>query len=506
MLMRIGMRGMPGSVASTNRGGPAVRGRAALDGVLLLGVLLLVLATIVRVGWVAHRNMAAAVESGRWAARTQLVVSEQVNLLSALKDAETGERGFIITGNREYLAPYQASLGLIETHLAALGRLTSDDLRQRRFLAFVAPLVAAKLAELKKVIAVRETKGFQPAKALVDSNRGRDIMDNLRVLVGQALREEEQLLRERVVAKDADLRDTIHAVFLGGILSGLALLLLSVYLRLELVRRLRSEEELRVHRDRLARRTEQLQDANTDLLRRTKALTDANADLDAFSSSVAHDLRSPIRHIIGFAQLLAEDYGPALDAEARRRLEKIQGSARAMGLLVDDLLNLSKLTRQPVAPEAVPLGALARNIIDDLRPEAGGRDVEWRLGELFEARCDPALTKQVFVNLLSNALKYTRRRERAVIELGATTTEAGERAVYVRDNGVGFDMRYAGKLFGIFQRLHTEREFEGTGVGLATVERIVRKHGGRIWAHAEPGQGATFYFTLESPPAAKGEL
>ena len=462
----------------------------AIDGALLLGVLMMLLATILSVGWIARRNMDAAVESDHWAAHAQRVVNELSNLLSAVKDAETGERGFIITGDKRYLEPYLASLHLIEEHLSSLGRLTADDARQRRFLSAVAPLVAAKLAELKKAIEARESKGFAAAKALVASNRGQKMMDDLRVLVGQARREEEQLLRERAAAKAESIRDTIRAVLLGGLLCALTLLLLSGYLRIELIHRLRVEADL--------------QSSNADLLQRSKELTEANAELDAFSSSVAHDLRAPIRQILGFAQLLAEDYGPSLDSEGRRRLDKIQGGARHMGRLVDDLLNLSRVTRQTVAPELVPLGPLARDVVEEMKPEAKGRDVEWRVGELFEVRCDPRLTSQVFVNLLSNSLKYTRRCPQAVIEIGATTTDSGERAVFVRDNGVGFDMQYAGKLFGIFQRLHAEREFEGTGVGLATADRIVRKHGGRIWAHAEPDKGATFYFTLEAP-AAKGE-
>jgi signal transduction histidine kinase len=446
-------------------------------------VILLVLATMISVGWIARRNMAAAVDSDQWVAHAQLIIGERSSLLSALKDAETGERGFIITGKALYLDPYSASMQLIDSHLAALGRLTAGDARQRAILDAASSLVARKLSDLSEGIRLRQTRGFAAAKVQVESNRGKDIMDDLRALVRRSRIEDEQVLRHRIAVKESNFRSTIRSVFLGGVLSGMALLLLSVYLRLELLRRLRSEAEL---------------------LHRTNELTEANAELDAFSSSVAHDLRAPIRQVLGFARLLAEDYGPALDAEGRRRLEKIQGGARYMGLLVDDLLNLSKVTRQAAALERVPLGRLAREVVEELKPDAAGRDVEWRLGELFEADCDPRLTKQVFVNLLSNALKYTRRCKRAVIEVGATTDESGERAVFVRDNGVGFDMKYAGKLFGIFQRLHTESEYEGTGVGLATADRIVRKHGGRIWALAEPGRGATFSFTLEAPHSAKG--
>ncbi|HXT02070.1 MAG TPA: ATP-binding protein [Elusimicrobiota bacterium] len=237
------------------------------------------------------------------------------------------------------------------------------------------------------------------------------------------------------------------------------------------------------------------------LVERTRALTEANADLDSFSSSVAHDLRAPIRQIAGFARLLAEDYSAVLDAEGRRRLSKIETGARHMGRLVDDLLALSRIGRQAVVREPVCLRALAGEVVEELSPEADGREVEWRIGDVFVARCDASLIRQVFGNLLSNALKYTRPRAPAVIEVGAETSPRGERVVFVRDNGVGFDMRYAPKLFGIFQRLHAQSEFEGTGVGLATVDRILRKHGGRIWAEAEPGHGATFRFTVEPPPA-----
>jgi signal transduction histidine kinase len=480
--------------------------RAAFHGALLLGVLILVLVTMVTVSWLGRRSINAAVESDRWVAHTQVVIGALRDLLSAVKDAEIGERGYIITGDRRYLTRYAASLRRVEEGQGALRRLTADNPRQKSSLDRAAGLISARLAELEKAIAVREAKGFEAARISVATNNGFEIMEDLREVLGRARKEEESLLRERTAAKSADYRDTIRAVLLGGALSGLALLVLAGYLRFELLHRLRSEAELRESRDILTHRTEQLQKANTELLQTTKELTQSNSELDAFSASVAHDLRAPIRHILGYATLLVEDYGTSLDEEARRRLLKIQAGARNMGLLVDDLLDLSKVTRQTAALEVVPLGALAREVVEEFKPDIASRDVDWRLGELFEARCDPTLVKQVFENLLSNALKYTRRCARAVIEIGATTTESGERAVYVRDNGAGFDMRHADKLFGIFQRLHPEREFEGTGVGLALVERIVRKHGGRVWAYAEPEKGAAFFFTLEPPPEVKGAL
>jgi light-regulated signal transduction histidine kinase (bacteriophytochrome) len=190
---------------------------------------------------------------------------------------------------------------------------------------------------------------------------------------------------------------------------------------------------------------------------------------------------------------LVEEYGPQLDPTARRYLERMQKGVRNMATLVDDLLQLARIGRQEVRRQVTGLGSLVEEARADLGTES--RQIEWRIGPLPFADCDPALLKQVFANLLSNAVKYTRPRERAVIEVGALN-QNGQSAIYVRDNGVGFSMKYADKLFGVFQRLHRAEDFEGTGVGLATVQRIIHKHGGQVWAEAELDRGATFYFTL----------
>ncbi len=224
-------------------------------------------------------------------------------------------------------------------------------------------------------------------------------------------------------------------------------------------------------------------------------LETANKELEAFSYSVSHDLRAPLRHMHGFAKILLEDFGPSLDPSARHYLHRIYEATQHMGRLVDDLLNLSRVGRQALHLERTGLNALVEEVLTDLQGETRGRQVDWRVGSLPTVECDPNLIKQVFTNLLSNALKYTRPRERAVIEIGQMAAD-GRGALFVRDNGVGFDMKYADKLFGVFQRLHAQDDFEGTGVGLALVQRIVRKHGGEVWAEAELDKGATFYFTL----------
>jgi PAS domain S-box-containing protein len=228
---------------------------------------------------------------------------------------------------------------------------------------------------------------------------------------------------------------------------------------------------------------------------RTAELTEANKELESFTYSVAHDLRAPLRHIDAFSKLLHEDFEAVLPLEAKHYLKNIRDSTRKMSLLVDDLLNLARVGRQELRRHPTPLGRLVEEVLADLTPETAGRKLEWHIEPLPAVDCDPGLMKVVFVNLLSNAVKYTRPRPVAVIEVGCRKAN-GDPALFVRDNGVGFNMKYADKLFGVFQRFHRAEDFEGTGVGLATVDRIVRKHGGHIWAEAVVNQGATFYFTV----------
>ncbi len=228
---------------------------------------------------------------------------------------------------------------------------------------------------------------------------------------------------------------------------------------------------------------------------RTAELSTANKELEAFTYSVAHDLRAPLRHIDAFARILDEDFANLLPPEGLRYLDNIRRGSRNMSLLVDDLLNLARLGRQELKRQPTPLGGVVADALAELKRETEGRSIEFRVEALPTVECDSGLIRLVFINLLSNAIKYTRPRDEAVIEVGCLKTN-DKNAVFVRDNGVGFSMKYADKLFGVFQRLHRSEEFEGTGVGLATVERIVRKHGSKVWAQSTEGQGATFYFTL----------
>jgi len=237
---------------------------------------------------------------------------------------------------------------------------------------------------------------------------------------------------------------------------------------------------------------------NMDLQRQSAQLASLNQELEAFSYSVSHDLRAPLRHLNGFLSLLVK-HPAALDATQQRYLEVISRSAQRMGLLIDDLLSFSRMGRAELRWSRVNLAELVRETQTDLVSGLEGRVVQWQVQPLPEVQGDPAMLRQVLANLLGNALKYSRPRNPTVIEVGSETN-ADEEIVFVRDNGVGFDMQYVGKLFGVFQRLHDREEFEGTGIGLANVRRIISRHGGRTWAESRPGEGATFYFSLPRNP------
>jgi PAS domain S-box-containing protein len=233
-----------------------------------------------------------------------------------------------------------------------------------------------------------------------------------------------------------------------------------------------------------------------EMKRYRERLESANKELEAFSYSVSHDLRAPLRAIDGFSRILMEDYLPQLAPESHRYLRRVRENAQQMGHLIDDLLNFSRLSRHPLRLQPVKPSDLFRQALQDLRQEQDGRRVDIAIGDLPQCRADPVLLKQVFVNLLSNALKFTRQREFSRIEVGWRDAN-GNPVYFVKDNGAGFDMRYGDKLFGVFQRFHKAEEYEGTGVGLAIAQRVIQRHGGSIWAEARVNQGATFFFTLK---------
>ena len=246
---------------------------------------------------------------------------------------------------------------------------------------------------------------------------------------------------------------------------------------------------------RVAERTHELEERNETLRRNAAELLNANQELDAFAYSVSHDLRAPLRSIDGFSQVLLEDYAAQLDEAGRDSLRRVRAASQRMATLIDDLLKLARVTRAEMRTEVVDLSGMAREIASDLQRTDAARQVEFVIAPGLKARADAPLLRVALENLLRNSWKYTAKQPRPRVEFGSIEANGG-RAFMVRDNGAGFDMKYMDKLFGVFQRLHSAAEFEGTGVGLATVRRIITRHGGRIWAEGAVDQGATFYFTL----------
>ena len=252
---------------------------------------------------------------------------------------------------------------------------------------------------------------------------------------------------------------------------------------------------------------EQLRKANEELdtrvIERTRDLEAANKELEAFAYSVSHDLRAPLRHLAGYAELLRKNAASILDEKCRRYTLMILESAQRMGTLIDDLLAFSRVGRAEIQKATVNLEHIAKDVLSEVRQETDGRDIVWKMSALPSMYGDRSMLRLVFVNLISNAIKFTRPRRQGVIEIGSADGKPDDIVVFIRDNGAGFDMKYVDKLFGVFQRLHRTEDFEGTGIGLATVQRIIHRHGGKVWAEGAVNEGATFYFSVPKSQGGK---
>ncbi|MGY8667843.1 ATP-binding protein [Bradyrhizobium sp. UFLA05-109] len=267
--------------------------------------------------------------------------------------------------------------------------------------------------------------------------------------------------------------------------------------------RRRIEDNLRHARDRLQdelqqrqQRDAEIRELNEELTERAAELAAANKELESFAYSVSHDLRAPLRHLVGYSEMLQKHASGSLDEKSQRYVQTILESAKRMGNLIDDLLAFSRIGRAETKTTAVDLQQLVADVTSEIGAQANGQDISWNIGPLPVCYGDRALLRVVLVNLLSNAVKFSGTRRPAKVEIGAVDEHGEKSEIFVRDNGVGFDMQYVDKLFGVFQRLHRADEFEGTGIGLATVQRIVHRHGGTVRAEGTEDQGATFYFSL----------
>ena len=430
---------------------------------------------------------------------------------------------FRVTRNPVMRDHFQEDIQDLRKTMENLKTLTADNPTQQQLLAELMPLVAVQLVSLQQAMdeavpvpgPAADTSAwslpFQP------SDRVRDLFNTLE-------KNERVLLKERAAAVHANIRHTTVVLLIATALTVLVLFGAVQLVQREILLRAQVESGLRraqemmgvkyegqraelgnvmedLHAQIRARALaeEEVRELNADLGKRVKQRTaeleEMNRELEAFSYSVSHDLRAPLRHLDGFSRILQQTYGPQLPDEAQHYLERIRTAARHMSQLVEDLLHLARVGRQTTRLKMQPLRELVDEARNEMEPECLEREIRWEIGALPEVEVDPGLVRQVFLNLFSNAVKFTRERKVATIEVGSFEGN-GMQVIFVRDNGAGFDPRHAEKLFGVFQRLHRQDEFEGTGIGLATVHRIVQKHGGRVWAESQVNQGACFYFSV----------
>lgn len=446
-------------------------------------IALIILTTIAAI---SYRSIGGFLERVREVDHTHQVRLEIQELLSLCLAMRIAWRSYIVSGDSRYLEDFAAGAGEIHDKMQSLGRLLADQQR----LAILRGLVAQDTAAMEASMALKKAGRLGSAEQILVQFSAAGLnfpeINRLAQAMQDAARER---LAERKRESEAGATRTIFAI-LGGNAAGFSLLALTFgFLDRETRRRREAQRAAQNY-------TKEISSLNEELKHHTGRLEAANKELESFSYSVSHDLRAPLRAIDGFSRILEEDYQAVLDDEGRRILNVIRDNSAKMAQLIDDLLAFSRSGRSPVAAEAIDMTALAQEVFAELQGTAEGKPVPpLVLQPMPPAWGDRKLLRQVWVNLLANAVKFSGTQAQSLVEAGGRT-EDQENVYYVKDNGVGFDMRYYQKLFGVFQRLHSTEEFPGTGVGLAIVQRVVLRHGGRVWAESRLNQGATFYFTL----------
>jgi signal transduction histidine kinase len=491
----------------------------ALTTVLIAAVVIVVLNT-----WLAFRSIQVLVNSEYWVQHTLEVIGEIDRIMGSARDAETGTRGYVITGDPDYLEPYTNALRELPGELEKFGTLTQDNPYQKARLLDFREVLDDRLQLLAEGVERRRSgMSMEQLRETVHRGTGKAQMDHLRHLADEMEGEERRLLEIREGEVQRNSRQARWTIAVASALDLVLLVLMFRYLARERVMRLEKERvaaELAVAKAATEAKTAEVQLLNRELeervRRRTAELETTNRELEAFSYSVSHDLRAPLRTIDGFSLAIEEDYGNVVDAVGKDYIRRVRTSVQRMGQLIDALLQLSRITRAELARENFDMSEIARSVVAELEASAeaavaahpgftgdrtdgrlngraGANAVEFRVTEGPDAYGDPKLLRIALENLIGNAVKFSAKVPAPVVEVGWDQKEA---AWYVRDNGAGFDMFYADKLFNAFHRLHGDKDFLGSGIGLATVARVVRRHHGKIWADSAVGRGATFWFTL----------
>jgi len=440
-------------------------------------------------------------ETASRVAHTHEVRFHTSQLLSAVQDVEQGHRSYLLTGHADFLEPYASGLETIPAELAALGQLFLNDAAQLRRVQSLERLMLAKTGFAERTMEVRRQQGVEAAVAIIASGQGHDAMERVRHQLSLIENHQAGLAERYQQDSDAASAMAFQVLPITGILSLTILSMVLLLLNREVSMRRQTQHALQAsmrEAKHLTAETERLNSGLEQRVReRTAQLETTNRELESFSYSISHDLRAPLRHIQGYIGLLNGAAADNLSDQSRHYLATINTASAEMDQLINGLLAFSRISRQEIHECTLPLDDVVRDTIQRLDLASRNRNIVWKIHPLPRVVGDPSLLKLVFTNLVDNALKYTRGRDPAVIEIGCSLEQDWQCIVFVKDNGAGFDMGYAHKLFAVFQRLHRNDEFEGTGIGLATVQRIVNRQGGRIWAQSSVNQGATFSFTLK---------
>jgi signal transduction histidine kinase len=468
---------------------------------LLIPSLLLLTAVVVALNaWFGFRAIQSLHDSEYWVAHTWQVINQVESIMSSAKDAETGNRGYLITGDKSYLEPYTRARQELPGKLDYFGSLTSDSPTHAHRLMEMRAVLEQRMSLLQQGIDLRSENDHDTVRAIVLSGTGKTEMDHLRQLANDMEAEERRLLAIRTANADRDNSRAHSMIALASALDLLFIIFLFRYFAKERSMRFAAEqdaERVAVARADAEERAEEVRTLNATLeqkvKQRTSELETINHELEAFSYSVSHDLRAPLRTIDGFSLALEEDYQDAVDDVGRDYIHRVRAGVQRMGQLIDSLLQLSRITRTEIARESFQMSHIAESVAAVLMDENPGRDILFDIESNLLAEGDIRLVRIALENLLGNAVKFSSKGPHPRIKFG---WDKEKKAWFVCDNGVGFDMFYADRLFNAFNRLHGDKDFRGSGIGLATVARIIHRHHGTIWADSVVDHGATFWFTL----------
>jgi signal transduction histidine kinase len=452
--------------------------------------------------WFAFRSLESIEKSQGWVEHTWQVIGQVERIMTSTEDAETSIRGYLLSGEDNYLDPYQTAMRELPPELDRFQTLTSDNPSQQVRLAEMRSVLDQRTNSLAQAIQSRRSGDRNMVQALALSGSGKAEMDRLRRIANDMEAEERRLLSSRTATVQSSFLRARLALVLATCLDLLLIVLMFGYLARERRLRLTAEiaaENLERARQATEQKTEEVRALNATLesrvQQRTAELEVTNRELEAFSYSVSHDLRAPLRTIDGFSLALEEDYLTEIDDVGRDYIRRVRTGVQRMGLLIDSLLQLSRITRADIAREDFDLSEMAESVAFSLRDENPALEINFHIEKNQQANGDPKLIRIALENLLGNAVKFSSKVASPSVFFGWDTLKG---AWFVRDHGAGFDMHYADKLFNAFNRLHGDKDFKGSGIGLATVARVIRRHHGRIWADSIEGQGATFWFTLGS--------